>query len=337
MKDAEPTPDYIMETLNAYQRTDALHAAIELDLFRAIGRGLRSPRTLVEPCGASERGLRILCDYLVVQGLLTKEGKTYGLTEQASRFLDRGSKDYIGGAVGFLGSDLLRHGFGKLTEAVRRGGTAHPGAGALRPEHEAWVDFARTMAPVMSPAATALAELTDTRGAAPRKILDLAAGHGLFGIAMATRYAEAAVFAVDWPNVLAVAEENARTAGIAGRYHTLPGDVLCIDVGSGYDVVVLANLLHHFDASTCVELLRKVARALNGNGRALLLECIPDEDRVSPPRAAGFALVMLATTPAGDAYTFAEYREMLREAGLANSRLLDLPGSFHRVVEGTAS
>ncbi len=152
---------------------------------------------------------------------------------------------------------------------------------------------------------------------------------------MATRHPEAAVFAVDWPNVLTVAEENARSAGIAGRYHTLPGDVLRIDVGGGYDVVVLANLLHHFDTATCVELLRKVALALNGDGRALLLEYIPDEDRVSPPRAAGFALVMLATTPAGDAYTFAEYREMLREAGFASSRLLDLPGSFHRVVEGT--
>jgi len=335
LRDAEPTPDYIMETLNAYQRTDALRAAIDLDLFRAIGSGHRSPRTLVEPCGASERGLRILCDYLVVQDLLTKEGASYGLTEQASRFLDRSSKDYIGGAVGFLGSDLLRHGFGKLTAAVRRGGTAHSDAGALRPEHEAWVDFARTMAPVMRPTATALAEVTDTRGAAPRKILDLAAGHGLFGIAMATRYPEAEVFAVDWPNVLAVAEENAGIAGIAGRYHTLPGDVLRIDVGSGYDVVVLANLLHHFDAPTCVELLRKVALALNGDGRAILLEHIPDEDRVSPPRAAGFALVMLATTPAGDAYTFAQYREMLREAGIANSRLFDLPGSFHRVVEGT--
>lgn len=335
MKQADPMPDYIMETLNAYQRTEALHAAIEIDLFRAIGRGHRTPRELAGPCEASERGLRMLCDYLVVQGLLTKKGGDYGLGKEAARFLDRDSEAYLGGAIGFLGSDLLRQGFGRLTEAVRSGGTALPGSGALRPEHEDWVAFARAMAPVMSPAATALAAWTETLGARPRKVLDLAAGHGLFGIAMATRHSGAEVHALDWPNVLTVAEENARAAGVADRYHTLPGDALHVDLGSGYDVVVLANFLHHFDPPTCVELLAKVHRALKPDGRALLLEYVPDEDRVSPPRAAGFALVMLATTPAGDAYTYAEYRAMLSEAGFADSRLFDLPGTLHRVVHGT--
>src|SRR5262249_53876826 len=90
------------------------------------------------------------------------------------------------------------------------------------------------------------------------------------------------------------------------------------DYGAGYDVVLVTNFLHHFDPPTCTSLLRKIAAAMKPGGRVAILEFVPNDDRVSPPEAARFSLTMLAGTPAGDAYTFAELRRMVEEAGLKN-------------------
>src|ERR1700722_9996874 len=83
-----PSPELIFETLNAYQRSAALRAAIELDLFRAVGEGLGDAASLGRQCGASERGIRILCDYLTIIGLLAKEGGRYRHTPTSALFLD---------------------------------------------------------------------------------------------------------------------------------------------------------------------------------------------------------------------------------------------------------
>jgi len=112
-----------------------------------------------------------------------------------------------------------------------------------------------------------------------------------------------------------VASENAKRFGVAERYHVLPGDAFKVDYGSGYDVALLTNFLHHFDIPTCTSLLRKVATALKPGGKAVILEFVPNDDRVSPPIAAGFALTMLAGTASGDAYTLRELRGMAENAG----------------------
>jgi O-methyltransferase domain len=71
-----------------------------------------------------------------------------------------------------------------------------------------------------------------------------------------------------------------------------------VEYGSGYDLVLLTNILHHFDTATCEKLLRKVRAALADGGRAVTLELVPNEDRISPPEAAGFSMMMLGGTPA---------------------------------------
>jgi len=326
-----------METFNAYKRTEALRAAIELELFTLIGRGHRTSEALAEESGAAERGVRILGDYLVVLGLLAKTGAEYSLTPETARYLDRRSEHYLGRASNFLGAPALRRGFGFLAAAVRRGGTALEQAGTMSPEHEVWVEYACGMAPVMAPTAKAMAELIGRQSKSQLRILDLAAGHGLFGINLAVKNPGARVCAVDWPHVLEVARENAVAAGLNDDYTTLPGSAFDVEFDRGYDLVLLTNFLHHFNRESCVAMLRKAHRALDGAGRVVLLEYVPNEDRISPEKAASFALTMLATTPEGDAYTYSEYREMLDRAGFLGSSFHELPGSAHRVVIGTKS
>jgi ubiquinone/menaquinone biosynthesis C-methylase UbiE len=325
------SPALFFDTVNAYQRTEALKAAIELDLFTAIGEGRETAREVAGKCGASERGTRILCDYLVVLGFLTKQQDRYGLTPDTAMFLDRRSPAYAGGAIGFLLSPMLRDAFQELASAVRKGGTVLPEEGSVTPDHPVWVDFARAMAPMMALPAHLMVQLVGA-GSGKLKILDIAAGHGLFGIQFARQNPNAEVVALDWPAVLEVAKENAEAAGLGERYHTLPGSAFEADYGSGYDLVLLTNFLHHFDPPTCEELLRKVHAALADGGRAVTLEFVPNEDRVSPPGPAAFSLVMLATTPSGDAYTFSELDQMFRNAGFSRSEVHPLPPSLQQVV-----
>jgi hypothetical protein len=328
---SQPTPALLFDTINAHQRTEAIKAAIELSLFTAIARGNTSAKGIARACGASERGTRILCDYLVIIGFLTKQDGKYGLTPDSAIFLDQNSPAYMGTVIEFLLSPMLTDSFKDLTAAVKKGGSVSE-EGTIAPDHPVWVKFARAMAPMMALPSQLLAPLVDPNANEELRILDIAAGHGLYGLAFAKWNPKAEVTAVDWSNVLEVAKENAQAAGVSDRYHTIPGSAFDVDYGAGYDIVLLTNFLHHFDPQTCEGLLRKVHGALADGGRAVTLEFVPNPDRVSPPQAAAFSLVMLGGTPGGDAYTFAELEAMFRNAGFAHSEWCELPPTIERVV-----
>jgi len=164
--------------------------------------------------------------------------------------------------------------------------------------------------------AQAAAQLLTTPGQATR-VLDVAAGHGLFGIQIGLHNPAAEITFLDWDNVLEVARDNAIAHGLSGRFRTIAGNAFDVAFGTGYDLVLLPNFLHHFDYGTNVHLLRKVHASLTPAGRVAIVEFVPNDDRVSPPDGALFAMRMLGTTPAGDAYTAAELDRMLMEAGFS--------------------
>src|SRR2546426_4916333 len=184
---APPTPALLFDTINAHQRTEAIQTAIELDVFTAIARGNTTAAEIGQTCGASERGTRILCDYLVIIGFLTKEDGKYGLTPDSATFLDKASPAYMGGVIDFILSPMITDNFKQLTTAVKKGGSATNQATVVEPDHPVWVKFARAMAPMMAMPAQLLAPMADPEASQQLKILDIAAGHGLYGIALAKR------------------------------------------------------------------------------------------------------------------------------------------------------
>jgi SAM-dependent methyltransferase len=328
----QPTPQLFIQTINSYQRTEALKAAIELEVFTAIGEGNSAVPEIAKRCQTSERGMRILCDYLCIMGFLAKDGGRYSLTQDSAVFLDKRSPAYLGGAIEFLLSPMLTDGFKDLAAAVRKGGAVISEEGVVAPEHPIWVKFARAMAPMMAMPSQLMAKLVDEKADRNLKILDIAAGHGLFGIAFAKNNPQAEIVALDWAPVLEVAKENARNAAVSERYRTIEGSAFDVEYGRGYDLVLLTNFLHHFDMATCETLLRKVRAALADGGRTVTLEFVPNEDRISPPEAAGFSMMMLGGTPGGDAYTFSELERMFSNAGFARSEIHPLPPSIEQVV-----
>lgn len=325
-------PDRIHDLMTGYQTTAILKAAIELDLFRAFSDRPLGPGELARHCAADERGVRVLCDALTVLGLLEKTAAGhYRPAPGCAALLDPGSPSYLGdGALFWLAPELMAR-WDKLAECVRHGGATDEGT--IAPNNPLWVKFAAGMGPPRALQAELVARLVLAR-AAPRRVLDIAAGHGAFGIALAKQAPEAIITANDWPAVLDVAERHAAAAGVADRFRLLEGDALEVDYGTGYDVVLLANFLHHFDRPTCEGLLRKTHGALARGGRAVVVDFIPNEDRVSPRTAALCGVTMLVETPRGDAHTRAEVEDMCRAAGFEALEHHDLPPTPHRTVIG---
>jgi len=312
-----PSPQLFFETINAFQRTAAIRAALELDVFTAIADGHNTSAALATHCHAAERGMRILCDNLTVIGFLVKRGSEYALTEDSNVYLNRHSPVCVAAAAEFWGSKMQRDTYEDLATTVRNGGVTVSALGNTEAEHPVWVKYARGMAPVAALTAPSIAAMVGPAS----KVLDVAAGHGVFGIAVAEANPGAEIVAVDWEPVLQVSKENAAKAGVADRYRTIAGSAFEVELGDGYDLVLITNFLHHFDPATCEVFLRRVHRALKPGGRAATLEFVPNADRVSPPYDAGFSLVMLASTPGGDAYTFAEYSQMFSNAGFAKNEM----------------
>lgn len=328
---SQPTPVRFFHTVNAYQQSAAIKASVELGVFTAIGAGCDTAEALAARCHVSAKGIRILCDYLTIQQFLTKEDGRYGLTGEAAMFLDKSSPYYLGATVGFLLLPQMTQAFDNLTEVVRKGGTLFPG-GTMAHEHPIWKDFARSMVPLMVPAAEAISGILKAREGLPMKVLDLAAGHGIFGITLARHNPKAEIHAVDWAPVLEIAREHATAAGVADRWHAIEGSAFEVEFGTGYDVALITNFHHHFSPATIETLMRKVHGALQPEGTAVTLEFVPNDDRVTPPDSATFSLMMLGTTEEGDAYTFAEYQTMFQNSGFARNSIHRIENSAESVI-----
>ena len=325
-------PERLYGILSAYQHTFAMRTAIDLHLFSAIAEGANDIPSIAQKTGAAERGLRPLCNFLTVLGFLSKENDRYTLTPEANTFLNPKSPAYMGAVAGFLCNDTLIKKFSVLTASVKKGGSAADHGDNLEVNDDMWIAFARAMGNTANISAGFIAKITNMPGGKPCKVLDIAASHGMFGITMAKQNPNAQIVANDWPNVLTVTKENADAAGVGSRVTLLPGSAFEVDLGKDYDYILLTNLFHHFDPPTCERLMKRVHAALKPGGQAVTLEFVPNDDRVSPPPAAMFSLVMLATTDHGDAYTASEYQKMFHNAGFSKTTVHQVPEMPHRLL-----
>lgn len=327
-----PSPQLLFDTINAHQRTGAIKAAIELEVFSRIGKSSLDASEVAERCGCPERAIRILCDNLVIMGFLEKSGDAYSLTPDSAVFLDRESPAYLGGVLPFLLNPAISGAFADLGSTVRSGRVHTSEHGTTAPDHPVWVEFAHAMGPMMAPMAEGAAAMVALDPDRDTRILDISASHGVFGITIAKRNPRSRLVALDWEPVLAVTRQNAADAGLGERFSTITGDAFTVDLGADYDLVLVPNFLHHFSLADCVAFLERIRAALRPGGRVVIVEFIPNDDRVTPPESASFSLVMLGSTPEGDAYTHSEYHRMLDEAGFQNVEIHRIEGTPQSAV-----
>ena len=322
--ETSPTPERIMQFAFGYGPTLIIETALRLRIFDLLDSSPKTVQELSAATGASPRGLTAILNALVGLEFLSCHSGDYALTPESAAFL-------VSTKPGFHGT-LFRHTVGQLLpkwqqlpEVVR---TGKPAMAVNAHDHGAvfFAEFVESLFPLSYQAAKALGEhLQIAASNTPVSVLDLAAGSGVWGIALAQQSSRVRLRAVDWPEVLKVTRKVAQQHGVADRLDLVAGDLETADFGTGHQVATLGHILHSEGRERSRRLLRKTFDALSSGGTIAIMEFLPNEERTGPPNALLFAVNMLVNTDHGDTFTFGEISGWLAEAGFIKPRLLEVP------------
>ena len=309
------TVEKLEAAARGFQLSRLILTAVELDLFSALLPEGAEAGSVAERLNTDLRATEMLLHALAAVGLLEKHGAIFRCAPFLKTALDRDSGRFL--------KAMLQHGvhlwetWSQLTETVRRGGPELPRAGFPISEKRL-AEFIGAMHYFGLEQQAAFVEAIDWRGV--RRVLDLGGGSGVFSIAFCRANPEIEATLFDQPAVITLAEKYVRDAGLLDRIHFRRGDMLEDDIGGGWDLVWLSNVIHSMGPEAVRALFHKVAGALHPGGRLVLRDFILEDDRIQPPGGALFALNMLVNTPSGRCYTRSELWQWLQDAGLENPR-----------------
>lgn len=320
------TPERIQQIAWAYAPPLILEAAIRHRVFDVLDGGAKTIAEIAHETGASERGLAAIMNALVGLEFLAKshDGR-YSLTPESEAFLVSTKPSFMGGIIKH-GSEQLIPKWMHLNEVVA---TGHPAAAVNQQGEGAdfFQQFVNDIFPLSYPAAQALARYLDcnVEGRLIR-VLDLAAGSGVWGIAQAQCSDGVHVTAVDWSGVLPVTRATVGKFRLSERFTFVEGDLEHADFGADHDVAILGHILHSEGRERSRALLSKTFKALRSGGTIAIAEFLVNAERTGPLGGLLFAVNMLVNTETGDTYSFEEISEWLAEAGFVNPRTLEAPG-----------
>jgi len=318
------TPERIMQFTWGYVPTLLLETAIHHRIFDVLDAGPKTVKETAAATGASERGLRTVMNALVGLNFLAKDGERYALTPESDAFLVSTKPSFQGGILKHASAQLIPKWL-RLNEVVQSGkptaAVNQEGAGS-----DFFQQFVVDIFPTSYPSAQVLAkDLALNNSATPVRVLDLAAGSGVWGIALAQSSDKVTVTAVDWIDVLPATKKTVARFGLSDRFTYVAGDLDSADFGQDHNVATLGHILHSEGEARSRILLNKVFEALAPGGTIVIAEFLVNEDRTGPVGSLFFAANMLVNTDEGDTFSFEEIREWLMEAGFTNPRLLEAP------------
>jgi len=324
--EAPVTPERIYQFAFGYAVPLILEAAIRHHVFDVLDRGPKPLHQIHLDTGASERGLSAILNALVGFEFLNKDAQgIYSLTAESSAFLVTTKPGFQGGLIRHTSEQLLPKWL-NLNEIVRTGKPA----GAVNEEEtggEFFKSFVTDIFPMSYHVAQELAQHLDLSARVePVSVLDLAAGSGVWGIALAQSSANVRVTAVDWPEVLPVTLATVTRFGLAGRFSFSAGDLQEADFGSGHQVATLGHILHSQGMELSKQLLQRTFDALAPGGTIAIAEFLVNAQRTGPLNGLIFAVNMLVNTDHGDTFSFEEISGWLHEAGFVNASSLATHG-----------
>lgn len=302
-----------------------MEAAVRHRVFDFLNEGPKTVAEVSGASGASLRGLSAIMNALVGLELLSKDsGDRYSLTPESAAFLVSGKPGYQGGFLCHLSGQMIPRWL-ELTEIVRVGqppkAVNREGEGS-----EFFQQFVEDLFPMGYPAARVLADALGIAGAKqPVRVLDLAAGSGVWSIGLAQASPLVTVTAVDWAGVLPVTRKMAARFGLADRFRFIEGDLASVDFGRDHTIATLGHILHSEGEQRSRALLRKSYDALAPGGTIVIAEFLVNAERTGSPQGLFFAVNMLIATEEGNTFSFEEIGSWLREAGFENPRTLDAP------------
>ena len=322
--DSPLTPQRIMQMTWGFAPPLILEAAIRNRVFDVLDQGACTLEELATITSASPRGLRAICNALVSLNFLANDGGKFSLTPESSAFLVSSKPSFQGGLLNHASQTLIASWL-NLADIVKTG---------IPPRHvdnqgEGTEFFIKLVEDIFNMSAAAVGVLGGSLGdrlTHPTRVLDIAAGSGVWGIMLAKGRPTVSVTAVDWPGVIPVTKRVAARHGVAERMSYVEGDLQQVALGTGFDIATLGHILHSEGPVKSQTLLKKVFVALAPGGTIVIGEFIPDDDRKGPVGPLLFAVNMLVNTTDGDTFTFKEISSWLKAAGFVNARLLDAPG-----------
>ena len=301
-----------------------IESAVQHGIFDALSKGPKTINELSKATRASVRGITAIANALVGLEFLTRSGNKYALTPESAAFLVSTSPAYHGAFFKHMSSQLIPSWL-QLPEIVRTGKPAIK-VNEQKRGAEFFAEFVESIFPLSYAAARTFAEhLKISKTKTPISVLDLAAGSGVWGIALAQQSPKVEITAVDWPEVLKITKKVAAKYGVAKQLKTSAGDLLKADFGKNHQVATLGHILHSEGIERSRQLLRKTFDALAPGGTIAVMEFVPNEERTGPPMPLIFAVNMLVNTTVGDTFTFGEISKWLKEAGFKNPRQLPVP------------
>jgi ubiquinone/menaquinone biosynthesis C-methylase UbiE len=320
-KHLELTPDRIMQLSWGYAPPLIIEAAVKHRFFDLLDASPKTDHQLAQEAGVSLRGVKAICNALVGLRLLDRDGELYKLTPESATFLVSHKPAYYGTFFRHISTQLIPKWLA-LDKTVRTGRSVAT-VNAEKKGAAFFGKFVESIFPLSYPAAKALGEHLRISKATKRvNVLDLAAGSGVWGVALAEQSPHVHLSAVDWPTVLPVTEKMARRHGVGDRLTIIPGDLLKVRFGKNHQVATLGHILHSEGRARSRKLLQKTFDALAPGGTIAIMEFLVNPQRSEPLVSLLFAVNMLVNTEEGDTFSFEEISGWLREAGFTNPRLL---------------
>ena len=320
------TPERILQFAWAFAAPLVIEAAIRHRVFDALATQGLTLDALAQATGTSRRGLTAIVDALVGFGLLVRDDAgRYALTPESGAFLVSHRPAFTGGIFRHMSEQLLPSWL-HLTDIVASGKPVRTDAPGIE-RAGYFAQFVEELFPLSYPAARALASALDIAHAkGPVSVLDLGAGSGVWGIALAQASPHVTVCAIDLPDVLVVTRRVAERFGLGDRLTTVAGDLLEAEFGSGHQVATVGHIFHSEGVERSCALLRRTHAALAPGGTIAIAEFLVSADRRGPMMGLIFAVNMLVQTEVGGTYSFEEIAHWLTEAGFTNPRQLAAPG-----------
>jgi ubiquinone/menaquinone biosynthesis C-methylase UbiE len=318
------SPQRIMELVWDFAKPLMVEAAIRNRVFDVLSDGPKTLEQIAAATDASERGLKALLGALVGIGLLGRKGNRYQLPPDVAAFLVTTKPSFMGGLFLHSSTHLVPHWL-RLTEIVRTGKPASRANDATEGS-EFFAQFVEDIFNMSYVSAKVAAAALVKKAKRPVSVLDIAAGSGVWGIAMAEESPQVRVTAVDWAGVIPVTKRVAAKHDVGDRFSYVAGDILEADLGHEHQVATLGHILHSEGAERSQKLLERVFAALASGGSIVIAEFTPDEDRRGPATPLIFGVNMLVNTDHGDVFTLGEIKAWLKAAGYRKVRQLKAAG-----------
>src|SRR6266481_5919194 len=320
------TPERLQQFGFAYAPPLIISAAVNNKVFDTLQDGARTVEQVKKQTGGSARGLRSIMDALVGMELLKKDRQSrYSLTPESRAFL---ISEQPGTLAGFFGSILpvMISRWLRITDIVRNGRPAV----AVNQETEGTEFFSQLVENIIPMSYGGAQKLADHLKVSKTKdelrVLDLAAGSGIWGIALAEKSPRVRVAAVDWAGMIPTTKQITRKFGVSDRFEFIGGDLLEANFGNGYDIATLGHIFHSEGEQRSRQLLKKTFGALKPGGTIAIAEWLVNDQRTEPTHSLMFAVQMLVNTEHGDTFSFNEIKSWLEDAGFKKVRKLEAPG-----------